>query len=153
MPRKKIKVNKNLILALKNIEVLDFEDFNELSGLSYPHWRRLLNKEASPKWEEAVKIAKDAKLSMEQKVEKVSKLFAPKYRPQKKGRGRKRYILEPAKAYLALKKSAEGKSWQYIKELIGFEGHWKTLETIIVEKRYDKETVAKYFTGELRIKF
>jgi len=155
MARKVIEVNENFVRGLKDFENLSFEEFQSLTELSYPTWRKLYTGTTSQKWFRAIEIAKDENLSMAQKIYKIQKIFEPKTKKTIKkpegGKGQKKKFLSADKAYLALKYNLQGKNFKEIAILINFEGHWKTLESIIMEKRYDTEEVALYFKGIKKI--
>jgi len=150
MARRKIEITKNLILALQNIEELNFEEFKKLTGLSYPMWRKLFTGIAGERWMKAIEISKNNNFSMNEKMSKIKKLFEPAPKVTKKieaGRGRRKQWLDAATAFLTLKQLEKGKSFKEICQDLDLDIHWKTLESAIIERRYDKSEVELYFKG------
>jgi len=150
MARRKIEITKNLVLALQNIEELNFEEFKKLTELSYPMWRRLFTGVANEKWMRAIKISKNNEISMNEKLQKIKKIFEPAPKVIKKieaGRGRRKQWLDASTAFLTLKQLQKGKSFKEICQDLDLDIHWKTLESAIIERRYDKSEVELYLKG------
>jgi len=63
------------------------------------------------------------------------------------GRGRRKQWLDASTAFLTLKQLQKGKSFKEICQDLDLDIHWKTLESAIIERRYDKSEVELYLKG------